>query len=96
MDYQPLFYLIERILSICGGIFFAYLGYKLFLFGVGKGVSKFETGSKFFKIAFSGTGPGLLFMAFGGMVLAISQPLGLSRLHDADLVAIDQLKRKLS
>jgi hypothetical protein len=63
---------IERLLIVlcCG--FFGYLGYKLFLYGVNTGKGKVDFKSNFANIVFSGTGPGLFFMAFGSIVLLIA------------------------
>jgi len=44
---------------------FACLGYKRFLFGVRREHGKLETESQYFKLTFSGSSPGLCFMAFG-------------------------------
>lgn len=60
---------LERLAIVISAVIFAYLGYRLFLFGVKEGSSKLQTESMFFKITFSGTGPGLFFMAFGALVL---------------------------
>lgn len=60
---------IERWLIVLGGLVFAYLGYKLFLYGVDQGNGKLEAENQFFKFTFSGSGPGLFFMAFGALVL---------------------------
>lgn len=60
---------IERLLTIIGAIAFAYFGYRLYILGFEKGQSKLTTESKFYKFALSGTGPGLMFMAFGGIIL---------------------------
>lgn len=60
---------IERILVVIGGMLFAYLGYRLFIFGVSEGFAKLEGTSSLFKLSFSGTGPGLFFMAFGAIIL---------------------------
>ncbi len=60
---------IERWLIVTGALVFAYLGYKLFLYGVDQGQGKLETENPFFKITFSGSGPGLFFMAFGALIL---------------------------
>jgi|CXWL01.1.fsa_nt_gi hypothetical protein len=67
---------IERLLIIVGAIFFGYLGYRLFVKGltIGEGNLKFE--SKAMKIIFSGTGPGLFFMAFGAVVLVVAIAIG--------------------
>jgi hypothetical protein len=62
----------ERIIVVLGAVFFAYLGYRLFLFGVDKGRGKLEVESEVFKVIFSGSGPGLFFMAFGSVVLIFS------------------------
>ena len=64
---------LERLLIVTGAIFLVYLGYRLFLFGVEKGRNHLSTElSESFKIVFSGTGPGLFFMAFGSLVLVIA------------------------
>lgn len=63
---------IERLLIVFGGMVFAYLGYRLFVYGVDKGNGKLETESAFFKLTFSGSGPGLFFMAFGALILIYS------------------------
>ena len=63
---------IERWMIILGGLIFAYLGYKLFLYGVDQGHGKLETENQFFKLTFSGSGPGLFFMAFGALILVSS------------------------
>lgn len=60
---------IERWLIVIGGLVFAYFGYKLYLYGVDKGMGKLQAENQFFKIALSGSGPGLFFMAFGAMIL---------------------------
>ena len=60
---------IERLMIVVGGLIFGYLGYRLFLYGIDQGNGKLETESKFFKLTFSGSGPGLFFMAFGALIL---------------------------
>lgn len=60
---------VERIFIVMAGAFFAYLGYRLYLAGLTKGESKLAAKSSLGEFAVSGTGPGLLFMAFGGAVL---------------------------
>jgi len=60
---------IERVIINLGAILMTYLGYKLFIFGIEKGYAKLTAETKFYKIVFSGTGPGLFFMAFGAIVL---------------------------
>jgi hypothetical protein len=62
----------ERWMIVLGGVFFGYLGYKLFLYGVDQGHGKLNAENQFLKITFSGSGPGLFFMAFGALVLMIS------------------------
>lgn len=59
----------ERISVIIGGMFLGYLGYKLFIRGVTEGHGKLKAENKIYKIVFSGSGPGLFFMAFGSLVL---------------------------
>jgi hypothetical protein len=66
----------ERIIVVLGAIIFAYMGYKLFLFGVNQGRGKLEVKSEVFKVIFSGSGPGLFFMAFGGVILVFSLTFG--------------------
>lgn len=68
----PAYRAIERVLVVLGGMFFAYLGYRLLIFGVSEGISKLEGQSAFFKITFSGTGAGLICMFFGAVILIIS------------------------
>ena len=63
---------IERIIIITGAIFFAYLGYRLYRIGVEKGIEHLTAESKFVKFVLSGTGPGLFFMGFGGILLTIA------------------------
>lgn len=60
---------IERLFIVLSALIFGYLGYRLFIFGVDKGNSKLETESPLFKLTFSGSGPGLFFMAFGAIIL---------------------------
>lgn len=60
---------LERIIVAIGAIVFAYFGYRLYLSGVEKGRTHLSAESKFYKFALSGTGPGLFFMALGGVVL---------------------------
>lgn len=62
----------ERIIVDVGALWFGYLGYRLYIFGVDKGQSKFATEGKLFKVIFSGMGPGLIFMAFSCVVLITS------------------------
>ena len=63
---------IDRWTVVVGGLIYAYLGYRLFLYGVDQGNGKLEAENQFFKFTFSGSGPGLFFMAFGGMILISS------------------------
>ena len=67
---------IERILITCGGIIFGYLGYRLFLLGIEKGTSSVTTESKFFKLVFTGTAPGLFFMFAGACILMTALVFG--------------------
>lgn len=63
---------IERWMVVLGGLIFGYWGYKLFLYGVNEGHGKLNAENQLFKIAFSGSGPGLFFMAFGALILVSS------------------------
>ena len=63
---------IERWMIVVGGLIFGYLGYKLFLYGVDQGHGKLEAENQFIKLTFSGSGPGLFFMAFGALILVSS------------------------
>ena len=64
--------IIQRILIILGAIFFGYLGYKLYMNGLKEDRGKLNVESKLMSFVLSGTGPGLFFMAFGGIVLVIA------------------------
>lgn len=72
---------IERIIIALSASLFCFLGYKLFRHGVTKGYGSLSFQSKLLKIVFSGTGPGLFFMAFGALVLivAVRSPLRYER-----------------
>ena len=59
----------ERILSVLTAGFFGYLGFRLYVLGVTKGPSKLQAKSQWGEFVMSGTGPGIVFMAFGGAVL---------------------------
>ena len=63
---------VQLILIILAGILFVYLGYKLFLYGVDRGRRKLRGKSDFYKLIFSGNGPGLVSMAFGGLIIIYS------------------------
>jgi len=63
---------VQLIVIIFAGILFVVLGYKLFLYGVDKGRGKLKAHSETYKIIFSGSGPGLFFMIFGGFVIFFS------------------------
>lgn len=69
---------IERIAIVIGAIFIAYLGYRLYALGVEKGHSNLTAESRFYKFIFSGSGPGLFFMAFGSIVLVTALFTGVS------------------
>ena len=76
---------LERILLVIGTFLFAYLGYRLFVFGVEtiRGHLSAEL-SEAFKIVFSGTGPGLFFMAFGAIVLVAALCTGCSKVDQEE------------
>ena len=60
---------IERLLIVLGAVFFGYLDYRLYILGFTKGDVKVDVKSPVVRFVISGTGPGLLFMVFGGSVL---------------------------
>lgn len=67
---NPLFFRdVELLLIVIGGGFFGYLGYRLFIFGVTEGKSRFQAESKMVRLVFSGTAPGLFFMFAGSAIL---------------------------
>lgn len=59
----------ERLAIVLTGGFLSYLGYSLFRFGVLTGQSRLTAETRTYKLIFSGTGPGLFFMAFGSLIL---------------------------
>ncbi|MGJ4789508.1 hypothetical protein EHQ52_15365 [Leptospira koniambonensis] len=63
---------IERLIIAFGGIFFGYLGYRLFMKGITTTKSDLKFESVGLNIVFSGTGPGLFFMIFGAIILITS------------------------
>ena len=63
---------IERILIVIVAGVFAYLGFRLFVLGHSSGPGKLSAKTKLGEIILSGAGPGLFFMAFGGLVLLAS------------------------
>jgi hypothetical protein len=62
---------VERCIIAIGAIFTIYLGYKLFVRGIGTG--KLAAKMKFIDIVLSGSGPGLFFMAFGAIILLVGE-----------------------
>ena len=63
---------LERILIVFAAGFFAYLGFQLYVLGLSKGPSKFHAKGPWGEFVMSGARPGILFMAFGGVVLVYS------------------------
>jgi hypothetical protein len=63
---------IERLFVCGGGIFIAFLGYRLFVKGIDSGPGKLQVNSSIAKFVLSGKGPGLFFMAFGSIILIVS------------------------
>lgn len=63
---------VQLILIILAGIISVIVGYKLFLYGVDKGRSKLRFKSEIYRLLFSGSGPGLLFMVLGGLIVLFS------------------------
>jgi hypothetical protein len=66
----------ERLMIVACAALSMYLGYRLFIFDVKDGVSKLNAQVQWVKIAFSGVGPGLFFMAFGAIVLIVALMTG--------------------
>ena len=62
---------IERIVVALGAIIFGFLGYKLYKLGVTKGLGRLSIIFQGYKLYFLATGPGMFFMFFGAVVLAI-------------------------
>jgi len=74
---------IERFMIVGGAIIFGFFGFGLFSRGIEKGHNKLAAESRWFKIVFSGTGPGLFFMAFGAIILvtALCMPMTTTERH---------------
>lgn len=79
-----IFHGLERLLINCGAIFIAYLGYRLFMFGVEKGHGKLEAHSAVFKVVFSGSSPGLFFMVSGLVILVVSLVTGKVEIYEKE------------
>lgn len=77
-----IFHGLERLLINIGAIFIAYLGYRLFMFGVEKGHGKLEAHSAMFKVVFSGSSPGLFFMVSGLVILVVSLVTGKVEIYE--------------
>ena len=67
---------LERIFVVAAAALFGFLGYRLFLHGHTRGRAVTSIDSAWAKFIFSGTGPGLIFMAFGAVVLVWSLASG--------------------
>lgn len=67
---------MERLLVVLGAIVFAFLGYKLYTLGIAEGSSKVDVSSRWIAFAVSGTGPGLVLMALGAMILVLAMLTG--------------------
>src|SRR6185436_6967337 len=63
---------IERIAIVLGALFFAHLGFQLYKIGQNTGPAKLDLKSPVIRFALSGVGPGLMFMAFGAVVLVFA------------------------
>jgi hypothetical protein len=63
---------LQLIFIILAGIICVIVGYKLFLYGVDKGRSKLRFKSEIYRLLFSGSGPGLIFMVLGGLIVIYS------------------------
>lgn len=60
---------LERVLVVCGSILVAYLGFRLYALGLVSGRTALSSESKLWSFTVSGTGPGLMFMACGVIVM---------------------------
>ena len=67
---------IERLIIVLSAALFGFLGYRLYVKGISKSKSDLNVQSPILRFAVSGTGPGLLFMAFGALVLVWSVSIG--------------------
>lgn len=63
---------VQSILIILASILFLYIGYKLFHYGIDKGRNRLRHQTELYRLVFSGIGPGLVFMVFGGFILVFS------------------------
>lgn len=63
---------VERIVITIIGAFFGYLGFRLFRLGITHGSATLSGESKWGKLLFSGTAPGLFFMFVGGFIVAVA------------------------
>lgn len=77
---------IERIAIVLVAGLFAWLGYRLFMHGHAQGESKMSLESPWAKVVFSGTGAGLIFMAFGALVLVYALIFGGIRTSERNTV----------
>lgn len=77
---------IERIAIVLVAALFAWLGYRLFMHGHAQGESKMSLESPWVKAVFSGTGTGLIFMAFGALVLVYALIFGGVRTSESNIV----------
>jgi hypothetical protein len=83
---------IERCIIYAGAILLVWLGYMLFKRGISKGRGDLKAKSKIGEIIFSGTGPGLFFMAFGAITLMVGLLTGTVRIT---FEPIDQNYRRI-
>ena len=63
--------IIKRIVIFMSATFISCLGYWLYKLNINKGRGNLQANSKLRDIMLSGTGPGLLFMAFGAIILLL-------------------------
>lgn len=81
---------LERILIVLTAALFGYLGYRLFLRGITDEKAKVAFKSKIAQLTFSGAAPGLIFMAFGVLVLMYALIFGGARSVEQTSGATDQ------
>lgn len=87
MNEAILFRGVERLLIVLTAAFFGYLGYRLFCLGRTDAPAKMTFKSKFAQLTFSGTGSGLIFMAFGAIVLLYALIFGGAKATESPVYA---------
>lgn len=87
---------IERILIILTSALLAVLGYKLYIKGLSGGENSLQVDSKLLKFVLSGQGPGLLFMAFGALIMIWAISFGQAQVTQTRTVEDPRITQLLS